>query len=488
MPTPVPTPAPAPASQPASRPAPKSAVGAPILVVGHRNPDNDSIASAVAYAHLKNALAARAAAAAAAAGTSYTPDTYVPARLGPMPAESAAVLERFGLPAPEVVRHVHARVADVMTPDPISISHRATLMEAGRTLRAHNVRALVVTNDDGTYAGLITTRMIAERYIAATDALDDGESAASQMAVATDLISSLTQRVSDILETDVLVLNAEDLLKDAVEALMASALREAVVLDADNRCIGIVTRTDVAIRPRRRVILVDHNETRQAAPGIEEAAVVEIVDHHRIADVMTANPILFLNMPVGSTAAIITMEYRRHGVDIPREIAGVLLSAVMTDTVVLKSPTTTPTDHEIAAYLGEILGEDPVEFGLGVFRARGNDAGMPVEEMVGSDAKEFTFGDDVVLIAQHETVDLPVCMAREEEIRAHMRALLEARGYGFVMFGVTDIFAEGTQLMVEGDGRIPARVFGHGCLEPGGVWLPGVLSRKKQLVPRLMGE
>ncbi|MBR2789481.1 MAG: CBS domain-containing protein, partial [Eggerthellaceae bacterium] len=255
---------------------------APILVVGHRNPDNDSIASAVAYAHLKNALAAR----------TGSGERYVPARLGPLPAESAAVLTRFGLPAPEVLRHVHARVADVMTPNPISIGHDATLMEAGRSLRTHNVRALVVTNDDGTYAGLITTRMIAERYISATDRLDDG--ATSNMAVAADLIASLNQRVSEILETEVLVLNAEDLLKDAVEELMASALREAVVLDEAGFCIGIVTRTDVAIRPRRRVILVDHNETRQAAPGIEEASVVEIIDHHRIADVMTANPIQFL--------------------------------------------------------------------------------------------------------------------------------------------------------------------------------------------------
>ena len=449
---------------------------APILVVGHRNPDNDSIASAVAYAHLKNALAAR----------TGSGERYVPARLGPLPAESAAVLTRFGLPAPEVLRHVHARVADVMTPNPISIGHDATLMEAGRSLRTHNVRALVVTNDDGTYAGLITTRMIAERYISATDRLDDG--ATSNMAVAADLIASLNQRVSEILETEVLVLNAEDLLKDAVEELMASALREAVVLDEAGFCIGIVTRTDVAIRPRRRVILVDHNETRQAAPGIEEASVVEIIDHHRIADVMTANPIQFLNMPVGSTATIITMEYRRHGVEIPREIAGVLLSAIMTDTVVLKSPTTTPIDHEQAAFLGAILEEDPVEFGLQVFRARGNDEGMPIAEMVGSDAKEFTFGDDVVLIAQHETVDLPVVMAREAEIRAHLRELQRTRGYAFVMFGATDIFAEGTQLMVEGDGRIPARVFGRACLEPGGLWLPSVLSRKKQIVPRLMGE
>ena len=168
--------------------------------------------------------------------------------------------------------------------------------------------------------------------------------------------------------------------------------------------------------------------------------------------------------------------------------SGVLLSAVMTDTVVLKSPTTTPVDHEQAAFLGAILGEDPVEFGLEVFRARGNDRGMPIEEMVGADAKEFIMGEDTVLISQHETVDLPVIMAREAEIRAHLRELQRTRGYAFVMFGATDIFAEGTQLMVEGDGRIPARVFGRACLEPGGLWLPGVLSRKKQIVPRLMGE
>ncbi len=448
---------------------------APILVIGHRNPDNDSIASAVAYAHLKNVLAERAG----------SPDRYVAGRLGPMPAESAAVLERWGVEAPQVVTHVHARVSDVMTPDPISVRHDVSLLEAGRTLRTHNVRALVVTNDDGTYRGLITTRMIAERYISATDQLDDYP--LSSAAVAGDLIASRSQKVSEILETEVLTLNADDLLNDAVEALMASALREAVVLDEAGFCIGIVTRTDVATHPKRRVILVDHNEMRQAAAGIEEANVTEIVDHHRIADVSTASPILFLNMPVGSTATIITMEYQRQGVEIPEDMAAVLLSAIMTDTVVLKSPTTTGVDHEQAAYLADILGTDPVEFGLEVFRARGNDAAMPVEEMVGSDAKEFAIGDDVVLVAQHETVDLPTIMAREEEIRAYMRTLRENHGYGFVAFAVTDIFAEGSQLLVEGDKRIPTRVFGAACTEPGGAWLPGVLSRKKQIVPRLMG-
>ncbi|MDU6384247.1 MAG: CBS domain-containing protein, partial [Eggerthella sp.] len=143
-------------------------MSAPIIVVGHKNPDNDSISSAVGYAYLKNELARRA------AGEGEPFQTYVPARLGPLPPESAWVLEESGIPAPEIVGHVHARVGDVMTPNPISIGHNATLLEAGRLLRQHNVRALVVTNDDGTYRRLITTRMIAERYIAATDALEDG--------------------------------------------------------------------------------------------------------------------------------------------------------------------------------------------------------------------------------------------------------------------------------------------------------------------------
>lgn len=456
------------------------AVPSPIIVVGHKNPDNDSICAAVGYAHLKNELARRD------AGKGERPkQVYVPARLGPLPPESAWVLAEAGIPVPEIVGHVHARVADVMTPNPISIGHDATLLAAGRLLRQHNVRALVVTNDDGTYRGLITTRMIAERYIAATDALEDGS--ANEMAVAGDLIASLGQKVNDITETDVLVLDKEGLLKEAIEDLMASDLREAVVLDDDGFAIGIVTRSDVAVRPKRKVVLVDHNETRQAANGIEEADVVEIVDHHRIADVMTANPIKFLNLPVGSTATIVAMEYRRHGVDIPPAIARVLLSAIMTDTVILKSPTATYVDREQVDYLAKVAGVDPTEFGLAVFKCRGGEGELSVEKLVGADAKEFQIGDATVLIAQHETVDLPSVMKREDEIRDHMRRLKDAHGYEFVLLMVTDIVAEGSQFLCEGNRRIVNRVFGIECTGEGGTWMPGVLSRKKQVAARILG-
>ena len=455
-------------------------MAAPIIVVGHKNPDNDSICAAVGYAYLKNRLAEREAEGGEPAAV------YVPARLGPLPPESAWVLQQNGIPAPDVLAHVHARVSDVMTCDPISIGHDDTLLSAGRLLRQHNVRALVVTDDDGAYRGLITTRMIAERYISATDMLEEG--AANEMAVAGNLIASLGQKVSEITETDVLVLDKEGLLKEAVEDLMASALREAVVLDDEGRAIGIVTRSDVAVHPRRKVILVDHNETRQAANGIEEADVVEILDHHRIADVMTANPIKFLNLPVGSTATIVTLEFRKHAVEVPRDIAAVLLSAIMTDTVILKSPTATDIDRDQVDYLAGILDVDPTEFGLKVFRTRGGEDDMPVEKLVEADSKEFQFGDNTVLIAQHETVDLPAVMAREAEIRAHMAELKALHGYEFVLLMVTDILAEGSQFIVEGNRRIVNRVFNIECPEEGGVWMPGILSRKKQVAARILGS
>lgn len=452
---------------------------APIIVVGHKNPDNDAICAAVGYACLKNELERRA------AGDGQPARTYKPARLGPLPPESAWILEQNGLPAPEIIGHVYARVADVMTPDPISIGRDATLLEAGQLLRQHNVRALVVVNDDGTYHGLITTRMIAERYVAATDALTQG--AANEMAVASDLIASLAQRVEEITETDVLVLDKDGLLKEAIEDLMASALREAVVLNDEGFAIGIVTRSDVAVRPRRKVVLVDHNERRQAVNGIEEADVVEIVDHHRIADVMTANPIMFLNLPVGSTATIVAMEFRRHGVDMPPAIARVLLSAVMTDTVILKSPTATDADREMVDYLAAVAQVDPVEFGLSIFKCRGGDDDLPVEKLVGADSKEFQIGDATVLIAQYETVDLPSVMKREGEIREHMRRLKDDHGYEFVLLMVTDIVAEGSQFLCEGNRRIVNRVFGIACTGEGGTWMPGVLSRKKQVAARILG-
>ena len=449
----------------------------PIIVVGHKNPDNDAISAAIGYAYLKNELAKRD------APEGEQPQTYVPARLGPLPPETAGVLDKWGIEPPMVINNLYARVSDVMTPDPICTSSSAKLIDAGRIMRKHNIQAIVITDEEGVYQGLVSTRMIANRYISATDALEEG---ASEMAVASNLIASLDETVEVAMEKQILTIGKDDRLDEAREEIMAQPWREAVVLDDDSKPIGIVTRTDLTVHPHRKVILVDHNEVRQAANGIEDAEVVEIIDHHRIADVSTVNPITFFNMPVGSSATIVTLEFRRYGIEIPKPIAGVLLSAVLTDTVVLKSPTATPTDTEIVQYLAGIIGVDPIEYGIEVFSFRGGDDDMPIDKLVSADSKEFQISDGTVLIAQHETTNLESCMMREQEMREYMRGLVESHGYVFVLLMVTDIIKEGSQFVCEGNCKIVNRAFDIECTDIGGTWMPGVLSRKKQVAARIL--
>jgi manganese-dependent inorganic pyrophosphatase len=429
-----------------------------ILVLGHRNPDNDSICSAVAYAYLKNQL--------------DPSNVYEAVRLGPLPHETRWVFERYGLEKPVIIQHLHSRVCDAMTAQVICINEDATLLEAGLLMRDRNIRALVVNDAQGSYVGLFSTRMLAELYISDLDSTCTRQEA-------------LARPVGAYLDMSALILKPDALISEASNDILASPLREAVVLDEDGVCRGIITRTDIAHTPRRRVILVDHNETAQAAPGIAEAAVLEVVDHHRIGDIQTNAPIQFINLPLGSTATIVTLEFQRHGVPIPAPIAAALLSAVMTDTVLLKSPTTTPVDHEIANYLGSILQEDAQQFGIALFGSR-EAAGVPtVAAITGADAKEFEVGDRRVLIAQYETVALAPLLERQSELVKHMEKIVSDRGYDFMLLMLTDVVAEGSQFLVTGNHRAVERVFNI-SLASGSAWLPGILSRKKQVVSRIL--
>ena len=454
----------------------------PVLVVGHKNPDNDSIAAAIGYAYLKNELMKRN----LADDPSQEEMVYIPCRLGPLPEESEAILDEYGVEPPLLISNVSARVKDVMSSPVISVSADAAVIEAGRLLRKHNVRALVVTDEQGKYQGLITTRMIAERYISAMDkASEESAEGLDKEAVAQDLLDSLTQTVSTLTDTDVLTLSEGDLLRDATDDLLSSTLREAVVLDDQGYAIGIVTRSDVTIPPRRNVILVDHNESSQAADGIDEAVVCEIIDHHRIGDISTVQPIRFLNIPVGSSATIVTMQFKEYNVEIPKPIAAVLLSAIMTDTVILKSPTATDVDQAQVEYLAGIIGVDPREFGMHVFECRGGDLDMDVKTLCTADSKEFKLPDGgTILIGQHETVTLQALMNREEEIRSFLKDLRDLNNYEFVLLLLTDIIEEGSTFIVEGDHHKVDRVFGIDSSKA--CWMPGVLSRKKQVAAPLL--
>ncbi len=535
----------------------------PILVFGHKNPDNDSICSAVAYAHLKNLTDAE--------------NIYVPARLGPVPRETCWVFERFGVALPEEISHVRTRVRDVMTEGPVTVGVGEPMFTAGRLMLEHGVRALPVVDADGRAAGLVSERVLAERYLAETgiegfrrmpvsvgvvvrtlegelvcgdpEALIAGDVlvAASEpttlvarlhagdtviagdrlrtqpMALeagASCLISSggfrpaddvvalarakgaaiivtpldayvaarrisLSHTAGDLVDSDVPMLGPETLLAIAAEDLISSSHREAIVIDDAEKVVGILTRTDVARGARRRVVLVDHNEIAHSAAGIEEAAVIEIVDHHRVGDVQTAGPVLFLNVPVGSTATIVATRYEQLGVEIPQAMAGVLLAAVLTDTVLLKSPTTTDIDRVVVERLAKIAGVDAVDFGMEVFRSRSAGEVFSADAVVGTDAKEFRTGDSVALIAQYETVDPTVVMTHVDEVRSAMEARLAARGYSAVVLMVTDIIREGSEILAVGNTRFVERALGI-SLADGRAWMPGVLSRKKQIAARLV--
>lgn len=436
-----------------------------VYVMGHKNPDNDSICSAVAYAYLKNETSKNA----LKEGKEIEYE-YEPVRLGPMPPETEWLFKKYKIPVPRAIRHVYGRVRDVMTREIACVREDETVMLAGRRMRKNKVKALVVIDKNGNYKGLITTRMIADRYISATDKINKESS--NMLEVATDLVKSLDEKVKDLMETDVLVLDDEDLLKDAVPELLESPLREAVILDDDKKkCIGIITRSDVARRLHKNVVLVDHNEAAQAATGIKEANILEIVDHHRIADISTLSPIKFVNLPVGSTASIVTSEfenYKHRKVPIPKPLAAALLSAIITDTIILNSPTTTAFDQRMAKDLAKIAGVDIQKFGYQVFSQRGGDEKMEVKDLLLADSKEFQLGDQRVLICQHETINVKRVMKREAEIRKFMAKVRKERDYEFVLFLLTDIIKQGSLFIGSGDLDILNRLFDIECHGKGG--------------------
>ncbi len=235
-----------------------------------------------------------------------------------------------------------------------------------------------------------------------------------------------------------------------------------------------------------KVILVDHNEALQSVDGLDSAEIVEIIDHHRLGGLVTAQPLRMNAMPVGSTAAIVAREFAIEGIEMPEGIAALLLGAMLTDTVIMKSPTTTDFDRKIIAEMAEKLGIDPVEYGMDVFKCRSNPAELPVDALVNADAKEFELSNgNKIYIGQYETVDLEAVLDREAEIREAIKALVAEKGYQFVLFFATDILAEGSQFICEGDTDYVNRAFGIDVTGKS-VWMPGVLSRKKQVAAPIL--
>ncbi len=535
-----------------------------VHVTGHKNPDTDSIASAIAYAEFKNLV---------------DPDNfYAPARLGEVNAQTAWALKRSGAESPKLLGHIMLRVKDVMHEDLVLANRNDPLRSVGIAMSKRNIGQVPILDDDGSLIGLVTERDLARMYIresreASTFAespvsvggmvevlegellvgRDDHESygrlwvisrsvasmgqeikpgdvvvigdrpkgqqraielgagilVASngdrpddeilEMArergtavVLSPLDSYVTSRLIqlsvpcwEVMSENPLTVDPEDLITDITEQVMEVHYRSAIAVDEDNVPVGVVSRTDLLNPQPRRVLLVDHAEVGQSVKGVQGAQVVEILDHHHIGDIETNTPIPATFDPVGSTATLIVERFRAAGLEPRESTAQMLLAAVLSDTVVLNSPTTTERDHEVVRYLEVLLDLDAREFGMEMFEASSDVSGLSAEEIVGRDAKEYgTSTGETMCIAQVETVGKAI-LGRKDELLDALEEMRRENDYVFAALMVTDIIEGGTELLCAGNCAPVERAF-DSQVKNGVIDLPGVMSRKKQVAPKLL--
>src|SRR5450755_1819254 len=288
-----------------------------------------------------------------------------------------------------------------------------------------------------------------------------------------------------LMEKEPLTVTPDYLIDDMSEQIKESHYGAAVALDADGRPVGLVTRADLVAPTRRRVILVDHAEQAQSALGIGDAEIVEILDHHHIGSIETRVPVTATFDPVGSTATLVVERFRQAGMEPSRPTAVMLLGAVLSDTVILNSATTTRRDHAVVEYLERVLALDARELGREMFEATADVSGLTAEEIVTGDAKRYEVrGGQEICIAQVEVVGKALA-DRKEELLDALRHEREDRQLALYALMVTDVVDKGTEMLVAGDVAAVARSFG---VEPtdSTISLPGVMSRKKEVAPKLM--
>jgi manganese-dependent inorganic pyrophosphatase len=537
---------------------------ATVYVTGHRNPDTDSIASAIGYAELKRRIDPR--------------NEYVAARLGDLNAQTRWVLDRSGAAEPELLPHVLLRVRDVMLDGFPTVSHREPIRQVGLRMARGDLELMPIVDDDGALAGVMTERTLARRYIresrevtslaeaaASVRAIvaqldgelvsgdgdcelagrvwvlamdvgslpgeigegdvvvvgnrDDAQRRAIDLGVALLVTSNGTRPSDDVLalaaergtvvvsspwdsyvtsrmvtlsapcralmDAEPLTVRPDDLVADVSGQISSVDYRAAVAVDGANRPVGVVTHAQLVSPEPRRVLLVDHAEQAQSVVGVEHAEIVEILDHHHIGSIETTVPVRATFDPVGSTATLVVERFRQNGMEPTRPTAIALLGAVLSDTVILNSPTTTERDHAAVEYLERVLVLDATAFGREMFESTSDVSEVDAEAIVTRDAKEYAVGDgQTLVIAQIETVGDSV-LARRDELLDELAELRESRGHAIYALMVTDIMAKGTKMLVSGDTGTLERVFGQPVVD-GTIDLPGVMSRKKQVAPKLL--
>ncbi|MBE5809452.1 MAG: putative manganese-dependent inorganic diphosphatase [Clostridiales bacterium] len=532
----------------------------PIYVCGHRNPDTDSIVSAMAYAALNNALGDH---------------DYVPARLGQLNDESTFLLERFGFEPPLLLTTVRTQVRDIEYDIPPTIGRQVPVSHAWQILREHkSLPAVPVTCEDGSLYGMITAGSVAESDMESIvnpsvhdvpvfnllsaleghivnseeDAFDliSGEvvialphagdplrgmkeGAIVLCGESEDVIDAALARgasciiicqgaapaqylglhsktcimvtpcdayraarmiyqaipVSRIAQTEDLVcFHLNDFIDDVRETVLQSRYRSYPIIDHRGHVAGTLSRYHLLRPKRKRVVLVDHNEKSQSIPGLDQAEIIAIIDHHRLADVQTGHPVFMRNEPVGSTTTIVATMFQERGLQPSEKLAGLMAAAILSDTVLFKSPTCTQRDKRMAERLARIAGIDLERLGREMFSAASS-ADKPAETLLNTDFKEFHIAGHALGISQITCLETDALLTRMDELLPAMNKLRQLRGYDMMLLMVTDVLRCGTELIFLGDEEIIEQAFGTGKIAGQHVFLPGVVSRKKQIVPAL---
>lgn len=438
----------------------------PIMVIGHKNPDVDSVAAAISYKIYKQTT---------------DQGLYIAAAAGEINEETSFILDYLDFEPPALVRNVRNTVEDLLDDhDTITVGTDMTLAELGNLMRSNDLKTVPVLDPKGRLLGLITIGDLAMIFM-------DNLAITRDVSRAPEILRELlSRRVTEVMITrDLVLFEKDELVEEARKQMLATRYRNYPVVDESNVFLGFISRHNLLEMKRKQLILVDHNERKQAVDGVEEAEILEIVDHHRVGDLQTISPIYFHNEPVGSTCTLIAEKFLTDHMALGASLAGLLLSGIISDTMIFKSPTTTAKDRNIAQQLQEIAGLDPLDWGKQIFSRAINTENQSDEELITSDLKEYNSGSLVFAISQLETIDAKRMASRRGDLLKSLEELAQRRGYAFVCLMVTDILEEATELLIAGEkSHLVKSAFGP-QEEGGGIFLKGVLSRKKQVVPVL---
>ena len=283
--------------------------------------------------------------------------------------------------------------------------------------------------------------------------------------------------------SDLVCFHLDDYIDDVRNAVLESRFRAYPILDEEEHVVGTLSRYHL-IRPRRkRVVLVDHNEAAQSVPGLEQTDIIAIIDHHRLADIQTKNPIYFRNEPVGSTTTIVAGMYTERGLMPSAKLAGLMAAAIVSDTVMFKSPTSTPRDKQIFQRLAHIAGISLEELGREIFSASAPED-KPIQELLFTDFKEFHIAGHDFGVSQITCVDSDRQLKRKDEFLQLMAKTKEEHGYSMMILMLTDVLLEGTKILCLGGEDTFQQAF-NVELKDHEAFLPRVMSRKKQVIPML---